>query len=377
MSHDRRLDQTAIIGEGLIDRLAAILRDRDLSPSRAAIVIDPALSHGPIGQRVTGALGPAAPAFRVAPGEPTAGDIDRLALWLRTTDPEVVIAVGGGSVLDAAKLATAITDAADDRPNSAAYACGATPLPTRRRALIAVPTTAGTGSEATRTTVYALSSGAKVWAWGDRIGFDAAILDPIVTIGLPPPLTAMTGADAIVHAIESLTNRREDADAVRFAEASLKLAGQHLVPAVLDGANLPARAGMLEAAYWAGRAIDLTGCAMAHGLGHALGTVLKMPHGRAVALSLAAILPVNVRAAPDAHAGAARALNLGADLPVAFDGLLDQIGFAELPPIAADDAHRSAVIASLMAPENQPMCDVNAAPLSAFDLPAVTRAVLP
>lgn len=373
MSDYRRLDRRALLGADLIDQLDATVREHGATPRSTAIVIDPALAVGPLATRLDCALLGATAPFRLSPGEPTAAEVDRLAAWLRGRLPRAIVAVGGGSVLDATKLAAAVASGGLPSP---AYACGAVPLPPRAAALIAVPTTAGTGSEATSTAIYALATGAKVWAWGDSLRFDAALLDPTVITGLPAPLTAMTGADVVVHAIESLTNRRRDARADAQACTALALGGRYLARSVADGGDLEARAGMLEAAYRAGLAIDRTGCALAHALGHALGTVLKVPHGRAVALALAAILPVNTAAAPDAHAAAATALGLGDGLADRFGGLLGAIGFGDWPTVGASEAQCKAVVAAATLPENQPMCDVNAAPLTAFNLCHVVEHML-
>ena len=368
MPDHRRLDRRAWLGANLIDQLGTIVRGHGAAPRSTAIVIDPALAEGPLGDRLACALPGAAAPFRLRPGEPTAAEVDRLAAWLRDRKPRAIVAVGGGSVLDATKLAAAVASGPLPSP---AYACGATPLPPRTAPLIAVPTTAGTGSEATATAIYTLATGAKVWAWEEALRFDATLLDPTVTEGLPATLTAMTGADVLVHAIESLTNRRHDAQADAQARAALALGGRYLARSVADGGDLEARAGMLEAAYRAGLAIDRTGCALAHALGHALGAVLKVPHGRAVAVALAAILPVNAAAAPDGHAAAAAALGQGDGLPDRFGRVLETIGFGDWPRIGASEAERLAVIAAVTLPENRPMCDVNAAPLTAFDLPTV------
>ena len=116
----------------------------------------------------------------------------------------MIVGLGGGSALDTAKL---VACCAVSGLSASAYALCATPLPANRLPIIAIPTTAGTGSEVTRVSVFADANKVKVWAWGEELKPDVAILDPELTVAVPPHITAATGLDALVHAIEACTNK--------------------------------------------------------------------------------------------------------------------------------------------------------------------------
>lgn len=292
-------------------------------------------------------------------GDPDHGRIDAAAALGRGQDARVVIAVGGGSALDAGKLAAAII--AGEDPTDA-YGLCATPLPARALPVIAVPTTAGTGAEVTRTAVFSNAAGHKVWAWGEELRPRLAILDPALSITLPERLTAWTGLDALVHAIEAATNRRANPLVNAYAHQAIRLVGRHLAHALEEPGDLVARGGMLMAAALGGLAIDNAGTGVAHAIGHAMGTLAHVHHGRAVALALSACLDANQEAAPAAHAEVATALGvLPQDLVGAYDRLLDDVevgrDLGDLG-IGPDDADELFTLAT--APENQPMLQANA-----------------
>jgi alcohol dehydrogenase class IV len=248
--------------------------------------------------------------------EPSAEAIDRAAGIGRESRAAFVAAVGGGSALDLAKLAAAAIPA--DR-SAEAYALGAEPLPADALPVICVPTTAGTGSEVTRTSVLTDRRGRKVWAWGDALRPRLALLDPELTMGLPPALTAATGLDALVHAIEAASARRRNPISEAQALQAIRMIAGHLEAAVDNPGDRAARAAMQVGACLAGLAIDGAGTGIAHGLGHALGTLARVPHGRAVALSLRIALPWNAAADPGRFHPIAAAMGLG---PLAADAAL-------------------------------------------------------
>ena len=120
------------------------------------------------------------------------------------SEREGVVCLGGGSALDAGKLAAVMLGT--DAP-IADFRLAAKPLPEKSVPIVCVPTTAGTGSEMTGISVVSDASKTKFWFWGSPLEADLALLDPELTVGLPPKFTAMTGMDALVHAIEAATNR--------------------------------------------------------------------------------------------------------------------------------------------------------------------------
>ena len=386
-SFETALAGRLIYGEGRLAELGTALASLAGARARVLLVSDRGLAAAGIVERTSAAL--AAAGFAVAvsaelAGEPGAADVDRAAAVARAHGAAAVVAIGGGSALDVGKLAAAIASA--ERP-AADYALMRAALPERRAKLVLVPTTAGTGSEATRTSVFAACDGRKLWAWGDALRADLALLDPALTRDLPRGLTVATGVDALVHAIEAATARRASPLGDAFALHAIRMITASLPRAAENPADLEARGRMLVAAHLAGLAIDLAGTGVAHALGHALGTIGKVHHGRAVGHALRAALAWNSAASPVRYAAVARALGvpeagrdetaLAAEAAAAYAAFLDRVG---LPRSLADcglgpaDADRLA--AASLAEENAPMRDNNARSLARTDMERLAHALL-
>jgi len=290
----------------------------------------------------------------VPPHEPTVASVDETADVVRRHRPGAVVAVGGGTTLDTAKQAAAVAAA----PHSVAhFALGVRPLPANGPPVVAVPTTAGTGAEVTRTCVVTSADGHKLWTWGEELLPTLVVLDPRATVTMPPTVTAATGLDAFVHAIEAVTGRRAGSDVAAPALDALTLVVDHLPAAVADGADLEARQGMQRAAYLAGLAIDGGGTGIAHSIGHALGSLADVPHGLAVAVGLAAALPWNVEGAPEAFAPVAKVLGVPVDeLARVYADLLAAASFTDacrrVGPLDIDPA---ALAAEMVEGANVPM----------------------
>jgi len=243
--------------------------------------------------------------FSELTGEPHAETIDAAASLLRRMEQPCVIGLGGGSALDVAKLSAIITEAEEPAES---YALCARPLPEPRLKKIMIPTTAGTGTEMTRTAVFSTGKGCKVWAWGPELSPDLVILDPSLTVSLPGPITAVTGLDALVHAIEAFTCQHHNPISDALALHSIRLVGQHLIQAVENPSDIDARSHMLVASTLAGSAFAQTGTAGAHSIGHALATLAGISHGRAVTMGMDIFLAWNTQASPERHAIVAEAL---------------------------------------------------------------------
>jgi len=294
----------------------------------------------------------------VAPGEPTCATVDDLAAVVRSADHPVVVAVGGGSTLDAAKQAAVV--AGGRRVSD--HVLGAAPLPARTLPLVAIPTTAGTGAEVTRTCVVSDATGRKLWTWGDALRPDVVVLDPRATATMPRHVTAATGLDAFVHAVEAMTGRRSTAEIVRAASEAVRLVLGNLPAAMDDGTDLDVRLAMQRAALLAGMAIDTGGTGIAHSIGHALGTLAHVPHGVAVAVGLGAALDWNVAGAPDAFGPLAPVApgRPPAAIGDVYRQLVDDADLAaavhRCGPLTLDVGE---VAATMVAPENRPMYDNN------------------
>src|SRR6476620_8548850 len=201
-----------VFGSGRIAELASramLLAGRN---APVALIADPALDGLGITARVLAILAAAGHPtclYDGLRGEPKASDIDRAAALAREHKARAVVGLGGGSALDTAKLVASC--AVSGKPVEAYQLCERA-LPADHLPIIAVPTTAGTGAEVTRTCIFTNARHEKVWAWGDETKPEAAILDPDLTLAVPRSVTAATGLDALVHAIEASTNRnRHDA----------------------------------------------------------------------------------------------------------------------------------------------------------------------
>ncbi|MEI2706077.1 MAG: iron-containing alcohol dehydrogenase [Ilumatobacteraceae bacterium] len=344
------------VGVVAADRLPSLVGGRG-----AVLVVDAALRDG-FAAAVERALAETADVqvSEVPPGEPTADSVDAVGEVVRRHPAAVVVGIGGGSVLDTAKQAAMV---AGGRASIEHYALCANPFP-ERRTIVAVPTTSGTGSEVTRTCIFTDRSGRKVWTWADGMLPDVVLLDPRATVSLPPAVTATTGLDAFVHAIEAASGRRRNALVTAPAVQAMRLTLTHLPQAVRTGTDLLARQGMQEAALLAGLAIDAAGTGMAHSIGHALGALARMPHGLAVSVGLRAALAWNVEGAQAAYADIAAGLGVTADaLPAIFERLAAEVGVHRVArsfgPLALTPAELAEV---MVAEENQPMFANNARP---------------
>jgi len=230
---------------------------------------------------------------RNVPADPTCGDVEHAIGLFRSDPPGLVIAVGGGSVIDLAKAVRSIAPiASDPKP----FLLGERTVEDDGPPLLAVPTTAGTGSEATRYAVFTVD-GEKRPIGHPALLPDYVILDPELTYSLPPAVTASTGLDALAQAMESMWSTRSTDDSVADARAALRLALDHLETAV-SHPDAESRAAMCTAAHLAGRAIDVSATTAPHALSFHLTTVYGVPHGHAVALTLGPVLEYNAAVGP-------------------------------------------------------------------------------
>ena len=294
----------------------------------------------------------------VAPaGEPTVATVDQAAKVVRDLDAPLVLGIGGGTALDIAKLVAALA-ASPGRMNQ--YLLGRSPWLGKAPAVM-IPTTSGTGSEVTRTSILADDTGRKLWAWGDELLPEAILLDPRLTRSLPAPLTAATGLDAFVHALEATTGRNRNRLIESQGLAAIRLIGASLPEAVHTPANLEARQQLQEAACLAGMAIDNGGTGIAHNIGHALGSLYHLPHGVAVAIAVEATLAWSIEGHEAIFASSAHALMPGSGakaLAGLFTELADASAFDQALAPFADLEMDAATLAEVMrAEENAPMAN--------------------
>lgn len=339
-------------GAGRLDDVAPLAKARAGRDAVVLLVADPALQDLGVTARAVGLLakeGLEARVYDGFAGEPSVSDIDAASALARQHGARAVIGLGGGSALDTAKLVACC--AVSGEPASA-YALCATPLPKHRLPIIAVPTTAGTGSEVTRVSVYADANKMKVWAWGEELKPDVAILDPELTLALPPAVTAGTGLDALVHAIEAATNKQANPGNDLYCLKAISLLAANLERAVTHPHDVEARGAMLLAACYGGIGIDNCGTALAHNISHAVANLAPIPHGRATGLAMLATIGWVADGNREGFARVARAM--GTDDPVAgFDRLVRASGTVVSPGLPG--VTPEALAQHMAAPANAPM----------------------
>lgn len=314
-----------IFGAGKLSELGVKVAQYAGQGAAVLVVADPMLATLGIterAQKILAGAGFNTQVFDGLKGEPKLADIDAATKLARAMEAKAIVGIGGGSALDMAKLVAAC---AASGLSAQAYQLCETPLPKNALPLIAVPTTAGTGSEVTRTAVFANAAKIKVWAWGDEIKPRAAILDPELTVAVPPQVTAATGLDALVHAIEAATNRHRTDGNDLYALKAISLISENLEKAISNLSDLAARGAMLLGSCYAGIAIDNCGTALAHNISHALAVLAPIPHGRATGLAMLATMEWVSLGNASAFARVATAMGAG-DAVKAYEKLVRATG---------------------------------------------------
>ncbi len=209
----------------------------------------------------------------------------------RAKQVDLVIGLGGGSSMDVAKLIAVLTGSA--QPLTSMYGIGnvtGTRLP-----LVQIPTTAGTGSEVTPIAIVTTGETTKMGVVAPQLYADLAILDASLTIGLPAKVTAATGIDAMVHAIEAYTSKhKKNPLSDMLAREALSLLANNLVAACEDGENLAVRQAMLLGSMLAGQAFSNAPVAAVHALAYPIGGIFHVAHGLSNALVLPHVLRFNL-----------------------------------------------------------------------------------
>ena len=221
---------------------------------------------------------------------------------------ELVIGLGGGSSLDVAKLVAVL--APGHQELAQLYGIGY--VHGQRLPLVQLPTTAGTGSEVTNIAIVTTGTTSKMGVVAPQLYADLAILDASLTLGLPPAVTAATGIDAMVHAIEAYTSRlHKNPLSDMLATQALSLLSGNLLTACNDGQDLAARQAMLLGAMLAGQAFSNAPVAAVHALAYPIGGLFHVPHGLSNALVLPHVLRFNLSHAAPLYAQLAAILKPG------------------------------------------------------------------
>ena len=237
--------------------------------------------------------------------EPSFHDFHRIMAEATPFDPDVVIGVGGGSVLDIAKLVAAQLG----NEQTLADYVGIGLLKKRARKLICVPATSGTGSEVSPNAILVDDAdGQKKGIISPFLLPDVVYVDPLLTMSVPPDITAATGLDALTHCLEAYTNKFAQPFIDLYAFEGMRLIAANLVKAVRHGADEEARSQVAMGSLLGGFCLGPVNTAAVHALSYPLGSSFHLPHGLSNALLLPYVMEFNLPAAPDRYAGVARAL---------------------------------------------------------------------
>jgi alcohol dehydrogenase class IV len=304
--------------QGVLDRLAV---------RRPLVVTDPGVRRAGLLDRLN--LTPAA-VFDAVDPNPSESNVLAALEAFRAHGCDGVLAVGGGSPIDCGKCVALLATHAPPLRQYALIEGGLPKVTANKPPLVAVPTTAGTGSEVGRGALVTFADGAKLAVISPRLIPQAAVCDPELTLGLPPVLTAATGVDAISHCVETFCSPRFNPVTDAIALDGLSRAWRHLRRAVADGSDLSARGEMLMAALEGGLTFQ-KGLGAVHALSHPLGGMpgKHLHHGTLNGVFLPHVLRFNADACPDKMDRMAAAIGLpggGSALPQAFADLLPELG---------------------------------------------------
>ncbi len=295
-----------IFGPGEARKLQSVVED-DLQSHRTLLITDPGLSATGLVKDLTRDHTPLE-VFAAVEANPSARTVNRIGDLARRIEPELIIGLGGGSVLDAAKAAAVLgtnPGLIEDYEGFRRYT--APPLP-----VLALPTTCGTGSEVTKGAVITDTQRPfKMSIKGPELFPAAAIVDPDLLLSLPAAVIASTGLDALTHAIEAFTSRPGNQVTGMFALQAVKHILRAIEPAYQDIAgNTAARESLMYGSTLAGFAFGNSDVGAVHCLAESIGALFDTPHGVANSIFLPFVMRYNLPACTDKYAALAEAVDL-------------------------------------------------------------------
>lgn len=311
VAHFFRCPSRIVTGRGCSSQVGALAAT--LGVTRMLLVTDPNVRAAGGVERVCQSLADAGVAMSMYEGvvtEPVLEYVDEALAVLRGSRCDGVIAVGGGSPIDTAKAVAALATNGGRLPDYQGIDRFRRPsLP-----LLALPTTAGTGSEVTRVAVVTdRQRGVKMMLMSDALLPQVALDDPLLTISAPPGATAAAGIDALTHAIEAFVSRRAQPLTDALALAAIQTIAHALPAAWQNGADLAAREQMMTAQLQAGLAFSNSSVALVHGMARPLGAHFGVPHGLANAMLLPVVMRFSLPGTPTRYARVAEALGIAAE----------------------------------------------------------------
>jgi alcohol dehydrogenase class IV len=355
------------------DARADLIREAGGLPAGPAFVVtDEGVTKAGLAAPLIEALqaaGRSTAVFSAVPSNPGVADMKAAAAAATAVGPALIVAIGGGSPMDVAKaLAMLLAHGSDDWES---FQWGRTAVSRASLPVIAIPTTAGTGAEASHVAVIGDQAGFKKGLVHANLFARVAIVDGGLMRGLPPAITAATGMDALTHAFEAYLGKRANPAMDLYALSAMRAITRWLPEATHHGDNLAARREMAQAASWAGMAMDQTGLGLCHALCGPLTSVYHLHHGLGNALLLPAVLAFNAPAVPAERWPAMRAA-VGIsdkaqplDLARWTDVFVARLGLPSLRELKVDaasfdamaeDATRMAMIANNVRPATADDC---------------------
>lgn len=239
--------------------------------------------------------------------EPSIATFEAARSAAQVAEPDAVVGIGGGSAMDTAKLVAALYDSQQDIRD----VFGIELLKSRSLHLACLPTTAGTGSEVSPNAILAdEDEGLKKGVVSPYLVPDAAYVDPLLTLSMPPDVTAATGLDALTQCIEAYANRFAHPLVDLYTLEGIRLISNHLLRAVQDGEDVEARTHMAMGSLYGGLCLSPVNTAAVHALAYPLGGEYHIAHGVSNAVLLPHVLRFNIPAAPERYAEVGRALGV-------------------------------------------------------------------
>ncbi len=294
-----------VFGRGAVSSLGELISD--MGAQACLLVADPALQPLGVVDSVLKQLGSSVKAgvYTGVEPEPYLDNAENAAAVGVKMDADVVVGLGGGSAMDTAKAAAVLIT----NEGKAEEYIGLNKVPAPGLPTVMIPTTAGTGAEVTFTAVFTnRETKAKGGINSEFMFPEVALLDPELTLSLPPDVTAATGMDALTHAVESMTSRSATVFTEALALAAVRLIGENLRRAVYHGDDIAARERMLEGSLLAGMALADAGVGAAHALAYPLGGLFRVAHGLANAVLIPYVMEFNAPAAENAFQRIAQAM---------------------------------------------------------------------
>jgi alcohol dehydrogenase class IV len=244
---------------------------------------------------------------------------------VKSMDADLIIGIGGGSVIDTAKAVSIIAPnggTVQDYWEGRDFTEASIPY-------IAVPTTSGTGAEITKNAVITSADHAfKKSIRSELMIPNLALVDPLLTLSMPPEVTADTGLDALVQNLEAYTSRNAGPVTDTLAHRGIELSGEYLLRAYKDGSDVEAREALSLASLFGGITLANAGLGLSHGLAHPLGIGYGLAHGRACALTMPRVIQLNYPARREKYDRAARLLKHRGNASEAFELLLRDLGIS-------------------------------------------------